>query len=173
MGRRLSDWLLTNPVFLSPAWPYDVGLLYGAQWDNALTDEQMIANVEEFNRRYAFPRIAPARAEDFFRDVERRWGTQIPVRNRDTALYWEDGAASTALELALFRRAQLAARAAELVELWSDRLEPKDAGAADRAAVRAADPRAMWRAPPLFGEHTRGASRSRSPPRARPPAQQR
>ncbi len=172
MGRRLSDWLLTNPVFLSPAWPYDVGLLYGAQWDNALTDEQMIANVEEFNRRYAFPRIAPARAEDFFRDVERRWGTQIPVRKGDTGLYWEDGAASTALELALFRRAQLAARAAELVELWSDRLELKDSSAADRAAARAADARAMWRDLLLFGEHTWGASESVSQPDARATVEQ-
>src|SRR5260370_41960176 len=100
---------------------------------------------EESNRRYAFPRIAPARAEDFFRDVERRWGTQIPVRKGDTGLYWEDGAASTALELALFRRAQLAARAAELVELWSDRLEPQDPSPADRAAARAADARARGR----------------------------
>src|SRR5437899_609385 len=29
MGRRLSDWLLTHPVFLSPAYPYDVVLLCG------------------------------------------------------------------------------------------------------------------------------------------------
>jgi len=30
MGRRLSDWLLTHPVFLSPGYPYDVVLLSGA-----------------------------------------------------------------------------------------------------------------------------------------------
>jgi hypothetical protein len=172
MGRRLSDWLLTNPVLLSPAWPYDVALLYGAQWDNAPTDERLIANVEEFNRRFAFPRIAPGRAEDFFREVERRWGTQIPVRRGDTGLYWEDGAASTALELAAFRRAQLAARAAELVELWADRLEPKDADAADRRADRGADRRAMWRDLLLFGEHTWGASESVSQPEARQTVEQ-
>src|SRR3989475_1895983 len=32
MARRLSDWLLTNPVLVSPGYPYDVALLYGAQW---------------------------------------------------------------------------------------------------------------------------------------------
>src|SRR5439155_1306615 len=30
MGRRLSDWLIGNPVFQSPEWPYDIALLYGA-----------------------------------------------------------------------------------------------------------------------------------------------
>src|SRR5439155_805103 len=74
MARRLSDWLLTNPVLVSPGYPYDVALLYGAQWDNALMDERLVENLEEFRRRYAFPRIVAGRAEDFFRDVERRFG---------------------------------------------------------------------------------------------------
>ncbi len=114
MARRLSDWLLSNPVFLSPAYPYDVALLYGAQWDNEAIDEQLIAHMEDFNRRFAFPRIVPGRAEDFFRSVEQRFGHTLPVRRGDTGVYWEDGAASTAAELARFRRAQLAARAADV-----------------------------------------------------------
>src|SRR6266487_481265 len=73
MGRRLSDWLLTHPVFLSPAYPYDVALLCGATGDNALLDERVVANVEEFSRRFAYPRLVAARPEDFFREVERRW----------------------------------------------------------------------------------------------------
>src|SRR5439155_1764832 len=74
MGRRLSDWLLTNPVFLSPGYPFDIALLYGASAsDNAPIDERLVQNMEEFNRRFAFPRIVPGRAEDFFRDLERRW----------------------------------------------------------------------------------------------------
>src|SRR5437870_1601261 len=155
MGRRLSDWLLTNPVFLSPGYPFDIGLLYGASAsDNAPIDERLVQNMEEFNRRFAFPRIVPGRAEDFFRDLERRWGAKLPVRRGDTGCYWEDGAASTAAELARFRRAQLAARAAELVALWDDRLEPRDDEAAPRLARRARERRAMWRDLLLFGEHT-------------------
>src|SRR5205814_8190422 len=41
MGRRLSDWLLTHPVFLSPGYPYDIALLSGATGDNALLDERV------------------------------------------------------------------------------------------------------------------------------------
>ena len=123
--------------------------------------------MEEFNRRFAFPRIVPGRAEDFFRDLERRWGAKLPVRRGDTGCYWEDGAASTAAELARFRRAQLAARAAELVALWDDRLEPRDDEGAARVARRAAERRAMWRDLLLFGEHTWGADISVSNPTSR------
>src|SRR3989475_1235121 len=130
-------------------------------------DERLVKNMEEFNRRFAFPRIARGRAEDFSRDLERRWGARLPVRRGDTGCYWEDGAASTAAELAGFRRAQLAARAAELVALWDDRLEPRDDEGAARVARRAAERRAMWRDLLLFGEHTWGADVSVSAPDSR------
>src|SRR5207245_149722 len=129
--------------------------------------ERMVANLEAYGRRYLFPRIVPGRAEDFFREVERRWGTTLPVRRGDTGLYWEDGAASTAAELAWFRRAQLAARAAGVLALWDDRVEPDDDGKAGRIAARAAERRAMWRDLLLFGEHTWGADVSVTEPEAR------
>src|SRR2546425_11749721 len=124
--------------------------------------------MEEFNRRFAFPRIVPGRAEDFFRDLERRWGAKLPVRRGDTGCYWEDGAASTAAELARFRRAQLAARAAELVALWDDRLEPRDDEGAARVARRAAERRAKGGDLLLVGEHTWGADVGVSAPGPRP-----
>src|SRR2546428_4094579 len=169
MGRRLSDWLLANPVFLSPDYPSDIALLYAASAsDNAPIDERLTQNMEEFNRRFAFPRIVPGRAEDFFRELERRWGAKLPVRRGDTGCYWEDGAASTAAELARFRRAQLAARAAELVALLHDRLEPRDDEAAPRLARRARGRRAGGGAPPpLFRAHL-GGGVSVSAPDSRP-----
>ena len=172
MGRRLSDWLLGNPAFQSPAWPYDLALLYGAQWDNALMDEGLIANMEEFRRRYAFPRLVPGRAEDFFREIERRYPTKIPVRRGDTGLYWEDGAASTATELARFRAAQLAARAAEIAALWDTRVDAPDGARADRIRTRTEERRQMWRDLLLFGEHTWGAAGSISAPDARQTVEQ-
>src|SRR5438067_9339278 len=158
MGRRLSDWLLTHPVFLSPGYPYDIALLSGATGDNGLLDERVVANVEEFARRFAYPRLVAARPEDFFREVERRWGTKLPVRRGDTGCYREDGAASTAAELGRYRAAQLVARAAELLALWDEQTELRDGGAADRIEQRAAARRKMWRDLLLFGEHTWGGS---------------
>src|SRR5256714_14491897 len=167
MGRRLSDWLLTHPVFLSPAYPYDVALLCGATGDNALLDECVVANVGAFTRRFAYPRLVAARPEDFFREVERRWGAKLPVRHGDTGCYREDGAASTAAELGRYRAAQLAARAAELLALWDEKTEPPGGGATERIEQRAAARRRMWRGPPPAGEPPRGSSASRpAPPRA-------
>ncbi len=160
MGHRLSSWLLDQPAFLAQNWPYDTALLYGADWqDNALMKEAIVANVQEFGRRFQWPRIVMGRSEDFFRDVERRFGSRIPVRRGDTGLYWEDGAASTAAELASYRSAQLAARAAEIVTLWNARLGVQDADTESRAAV--------WRDLLLFGEHTWGAAESVSAPTSR------
>ena len=159
MGRRLSDWLLSEPALLARDWPYDIALLFGADAaDNALMKEQLVANLEEFNRRYMFPRVISARGEDFFREVERRYGPRIPVRRGGTGLYWEDGAASKAAELAAFRRAQLTARAADILALWDGRLGNRD---------KSADQRATWRDLLLFGEHTWGADVSVSQPASR------
>src|SRR5438034_7057742 len=164
MGRRLSDWLLTHPVLLSADEPYGVARLDGAVGDNGLMDERLVANLEEFNRRYAFPRLVPGRAEDFFREVERRWGATLPVRRGDSGTYREDGAASTPAELARYRAGQLAARAAELLALWDEKTEPTDGGASGRIAHRAEERRRMWRDLLLFGEHTWGSAASGSDP---------
>src|SRR6266403_1377106 len=164
MGRRLSDWLLTHPVFLSPGYPYDVVLLAGATGDNGLLDERVVANVEEFSRRFAYPRLVTARPEEFFREVERRWGTKLPVRRGDTGCYREDGAASTAAELGRYRAAQLVARAAQLLALWDEKTEPRDGGAAERIEQRAGARRNMWRDLLLFGEHTWGSPAGEADP---------
>ncbi len=168
MGHRLSDWLLNQPAFLAQNWPYDIALLYGADWqDNALMKEAIVANVQEFSRRFTWPRIITGRPEDFFRDVERRYAAKIPVRRGDTGLYWEDGAASTAAELAAFRSAQLAARAAEVLALWDDRIEPRDDDTVAQRRERADARASMWRDVLLFGEHTWGAAESIAQPQSR------
>ena len=172
MARRLTDWLLSHPVLGAPGYPFDVALLWGATPANGLVDERVIANLEEFNGRYAFPRLLAARPEDFFRDVERRYGPKLPVRRGDTGCYREDGAASTARELARYRAAQLAARTAELLALWDEKTEPPSSGASERIARRAEQRRQMWRDLLLFGEHTWGAATSVSDPDGEPTATQ-
>src|SRR6266700_6135898 len=164
MAHHLTEWLLSDPVLGAPGYPYDVALLWGAAPSNALVDERVIANVEEFNRLYTYPRLLPARPEEFFRDVERRYGPKLPVRRGDTGCYREDGAASTARDLARYRAAQLSARAAELLALWDEKTEPPSSGASERIERRAEQRRQMWRDLLVFGEHTWGAATSVSDP---------
>lgn len=168
MAQRVSEWLLDHPVLTSPNYPYDSALLLGTSaTPNAPWDDTVAASVEEFGRRYAFPRIVPGRAEDFFRDLERRYVGKIPTRRGDTGLYREDGAAQAARELAAFRAAQLAARAADALALWDARLDGADPGGVDRARRRAAERREAWRDLLLFAEHTWGAVDNGSQPDSR------
>src|SRR5256886_2347046 len=166
---NLLTGLLDHETMARAAWPAGLfarehGLGYAAALANGLVDERVIANVTEFNQRYAYPRLLAARPEDFFRDVEHRYGPKLPVRRGDTGCYREDGAASTARELAHYRAAQLAARAAELLALWDERTEPAGSGAAERIERRAEQRRQMWRDLLVFGEHTWGAATSVSDP---------
>src|SRR5439155_424825 len=119
-------------------------------------------------RRTGQPRVWPATG----RVIPRRTGGRARTAagcctGAPTATVTPRGSGSTAAELARFRRAQLAARAAELVALWDDRLEPRDDEATARRAGRASERQAMWRDLLLFGEHTWGADVSVSAPDSR------
>jgi hypothetical protein len=168
MAQRVSAWLLDHPVLASTDYPYDVALLLGTgATPNAPWDAGVAASVEEFGRRYAFPRILAGRAEDFFRDLERRYVGKIPTRRGDTGVYREDGAGHAARELAAFRAAQLAARTADALALWDERLDGPDPGGAERSRRRAAERREAWRDLLLFAEHTWGPPDSGSRPDSR------
>jgi hypothetical protein len=168
MAQRVSAWLLDHPVLTSADYPYDVALLLGTgTTPNAPWDPGVAASVDEFARRFAFPRIVAGRTEDFFRDVERRYTGKIPARRGDTGLYREDGAGQAARELAAFRAAQLAARAADALALWDERLDGPDPGGVERSRRRAAERRDAWRDLLLFAEHTWGPPDSGSQPDSR------
>src|SRR5207253_10842467 len=77
------------------------------------------------------------------------------------------GAASTAVGLARYRAAQLAARTADLLALWDERIEAHDTEGAGRTRRRADERRQIWRDLLLFGEHTWGAAESVSDPDGR------
>ncbi len=157
MARRISDWLLDHPVLASADYPYDTTLLLGTgATGNTPWDEGVAAAVEEFGRRYAFPRIITGRAEDFFRDMERRYAGKIPTRRGDTGLYREDGAAQAARELAAFRAAQLTARAADALALWDDRLDGADPAGVVSSRRRGVERRKAWHDLLLFAEHIWG-----------------
>src|SRR5260370_16643404 len=111
--------------------------------------------------------------DDFGREVEQSWGAKLPVRRGDTGVYREDGAASTAAALAGYRAAQLSARAAELLALWDDRVESRDAEGVARRRRRLLERQACWRALLLFGEHTWGAPDTLVAPAPRQPPPQR
>lgn len=135
-------------------YPYDiVHLRYNIGGDNGPPDPGLSGAVAEWNGRYAWPRIVIATASEAFRDLERRYGDTLPSVSGDFTPYWEDGAASTAADTALVRRAVERIVQAQALEALR--------------GVEALPPQAVWeawRAAVLYDEHTWGASNSVSEP---------
>ncbi len=131
------------------SYPYEIVQLPYTLADNGLPDPTLSDFVRRWNDRYVTPRLILATHEQMFEEFEKRYGSVLPVVQGDFTPYWEDGAASTALETALNRAA--ADRLIQGEALWS-MLSP--------AAYPAREYESAWRSVILYDEHTWGAHNS-------------
>lgn len=129
----------------------DSFLVYGAFSDNQAIEPAYAAHVAEWNRRWDYPRFVLCRPEDYFKDVERRFGAKLPVYRGDMGAYWEDGAASSAAETRLNR---VAVARAESAERWMAvrTLLGQKIGKEERNLLDS-----LWRSALFYDEHTWGA----------------
>jgi hypothetical protein len=128
-------------------YPYDIAYMrWSGHGDNAEPDPEICEFIKDWNTRYSYPRFVISSTTDAFRAFERRYGSKLPVLHGDWTPYWEDGAASSALETALNRAS--ADRLTQAESLWAI-LRPGQYPAAkfDEA----------WRNVLLYSEHTWGA----------------
>ena len=134
--------------------PYDMAhLRYTIGADNGPPDPDLPEFVREWNEKYAYPRMVIATTGGMFGEFERRYGDVLPEYRGDFTPYWEDGAASTALETALNRNA--AERLVQAQALWA---------MIDPAGYPAPDFAEGWKNVILYTEHTWGAHNSISDP---------
>jgi alpha-mannosidase len=137
----------------------DAVLMYGQEADNTDLDPQPDDFVRQWNQTYAYPRLVPSVVEDYFADVEARFGEQLPTFRGDGGAYWEDGACSSMGPTIAVRRAQAqlpaAARLAGLAAIH------QDGTAFPRSQFDAA-----WQQLLLYDEHTWGAFLSVADPEA-------
>ena len=140
-------------------YPYDAYLLYGAFSDNELIDHRFMKLVEEWNAKYAYPKIILSTYSDFFKYIEEKYKAKIPTYKLDAGAYWEDGAVSTAKELAMNRQAKDWAVEAETIYSLASLLNPS----IDYPKQKFKE---LWRNILLFDEHTWGAWCSVSDPYA-------
>ena len=138
-------------------YPYDAVFLYGAVSDNGLLPPALASVCAEWNKRYAYPKLILCRNAAFFRYIEKNYGDRLPVVRGSGGTYWEDGAASSARETALCRRAHETLVNAEKLFAFLHRLDPKID--VPRTALHDA-----WRNCLLYDEHTWGAHCSVSQP---------
>lgn len=81
------------------SYPYDmVQWRYNIVSDNGPTDSTITSFVQQWNEKYASPRLVIANVGDMFERFEKKYGKKISVLRGDYTPYWEDGAYSTARE---------------------------------------------------------------------------
>jgi len=135
-------------------YPYEmVQVRYTTGGDNGPPDPKLSDTVRAWNEQFESPRIVVATSQEMFEEFERRYGDKIPSIRGDFTPYWEDGAASTAREVALNRTSTNRLLQAET--LWA-------LGTPGR--FPAGEFAEAWRQVVLWDEHTWGAADSVSNP---------
>lgn len=135
-------------------YPYDIAIArYNIGGDNGPPDPNLPDFVRAWNEQYASPKIVIATVSEAFGAFEERYGKTLPQHRGDFTPYWEDGAASSALETIINRAA--AERLVQAQALWP-MLDP--------GPYPAADFQEAWRNIILYDEHTWGAHNSISEP---------
>ena len=136
-------------------WPHGIaGVRYNIGSDNGPPDSTLSATVAAWNERHETPRLVVASVTELFEEFEARAGNDLPEVRGDLTGYWEDGAASSARETAMARRA-----AESLVQ--TEALAAMTGVTLPQAALDSA-----WREVLLFLEHTWGSWNSVSEPEA-------
>ena len=155
-GKMTDGWQIVDYLAELEAadFPYDtVHVRYNIGGDNGPPDPDLCDVLRAWNTEYAWPKLVLATPREAFEGFEQQYGDQLPRVTGDFTPYWEDGAASSALETVLNRKA--AERLVQAQTLWT-MLHP--------GAYPAADFEAAWREIILYDEHTWGAHNSISEP---------
>lgn len=150
VANLLPDWLRG---YERPDYPYDAAYVYGVFLDNRPTDARFAEIAKAWNAKWEYPKIVLCRADEFMSYIETNYGKVVPTVRGDYGAYWEDGAASSALETAVSRKAKAQLDAAER---WSAlaKASPSAATEIDQA----------WENLLFYDEHTWGAADSISNP---------
>ncbi len=128
---------------------------YTVNGDNGPPDEEMSSIIKQWNDTYASPHFVIGTTQELFSHFEKEYGEHLPSYKGDLTPYWEDGAASTARELAMNRKNSNLLNQLEILYTLMD-----------KENFPFQDFQAAWRNITLFSEHTWGASASGPSPEA-------
>lgn len=134
-------------------YPYDMVQIRYTLGDNGGPDTDMPDFVREWNETHESPKLRIATTSEMFEAFEQKYGDQLPTHRGDFTPYWEDGAASSALETAVNRNT--AEQLVQAQALWA---------MLERKGFPAAEFDEAWTNVLLFSEHTWGAVSSKSNP---------
>lgn len=131
-------------------YPYDTVILrYNIGQDNGPPDTNLSDIVEKWNMEHPEMNINISTTSEAMTDFEDKHKELIPTLKGDLTPYWEDGAASTARETAIARRAgEKLNQVSALAHMTGSNIQLND----------------TWKSILLFNEHTWGAYNSISKP---------
>ncbi|HXR76704.1 MAG TPA: polysaccharide lyase family protein [Bryobacteraceae bacterium] len=151
----------TLPLFLQqyehPGYHAKAVILYGTQVENSDLFPEQAGLAEQWNHRYAYPRIQYSGFYDAIENIAKQFGGDIPTMRGDGGPYWEDGIAADAYYLAMERQNEDRAPSAEKLATLSSLVNPLLA--VDKAGLDR-----MWTNMLLMDEHTWDSSDSVSNP---------
>jgi len=136
--------------------PYDALFMYGAFGDNQGIATQCAATADEWAAGYEFPKVIVGPYASYLKYMDEAYGDKLPVLRGDPGVFWEDGAASSAHETTLNRRAHETASAADALAALGQRVTGQ---LANKPRLRE-----LWKNILLYDEHTWGAWNSISAP---------
>jgi hypothetical protein len=139
------------------SYPYNLIYIYGALYENAIINPDYANTLKQWNTTWAYPKLVFATESQFFQNAEKEYGNHFPVIRGSFGSYWEDGAASSALETTMNRNSQQSIVQGET--LWA---LAKLRGCSD--GYPASLLQAAWQQIFLYDEHTWGAAQSTSEP---------
>ena len=135
-------------------YPYEiVQLRYTIPADNGTTDPHLPDFVKNWNEKYITPKIVLVNVSEMMEKFDKKYHDKIPVYSGDYSPYWEDGAASTAKELAITKHNS---ERLNQTEILTSMLKPEKFN--NENFYKA------WRDVVMFEEHTWGSWNSISDP---------
>jgi len=154
-GYALSHGSYLSPQFVASYtdalrkvnYPYGISYIrWSGHGDNAVPELEISDFVKEWNEKYIAPHFIISSTSRAFKAFEEAYGDRLPTVQGDWTGYWEDGAASSALETSGNRTSS--SRLSQAETLWA-MISPDK-----YPAARFND---AWRNVLLYSEHTWGA----------------
>ena len=117
------------PVFLQaysgPNYKASAAIIFGTQLENTVLSKEQAYLRGEWQKQYAWPRLEYSNFAEAMGQIEKQFGSDIPVYRGDLGPYWEDGFGSDGKHTALHRQNQQRILAAEKLATIPALLNPE------------------------------------------------
>jgi len=117
------------PVFLQaysgPNYKANAAIIFGTQLENTVLSKEQAYIRGDWQKQYAWPRLEFSNFAEAMGEIEKQFGSEIPVYRGDLGPYWEDGFGSDSKHTGLHRQNQQRILSAEKLATIPALLSPE------------------------------------------------